>query len=273
MGMKVSYESIRQSCLTEEVLTQKSNNPLRYVRRIFSIRLTPLFINLGFSANAVTALGSITVIFAVMFILLGAVGDYNFIIGAILLNVASTLDRIDGNIARSCKQSSKFGALFDSINGIFQNISYPICLGLALYLRSSGNQVFFLGIEVPEWFWLAVGLVCSCLNLFRKVISSSTRIILNIKTGIRPKMMKSNILFRSFEFIFSTKMELLLLAALLGGLKFFLFGYTILNLIAIPVTILFCLWKTYLVDRKNNLVISSSMLSKGEVRSEKKSQS
>jgi len=95
--------------------TGRANDPLSQVRiyRYISFPLAKLLAKTPITANQVTALGLIASI-ALLFTL--AMGTYPALIAsAILIQLATLFDFIDGNVARIKKQSSIFGAWFDPV--------------------------------------------------------------------------------------------------------------------------------------------------------------
>lgn len=217
-----------------------------FVLRPISFRLTPLFIRLGFSANAVTALGMLLLICGLVFISLGATHRYNFIIGAALINISILLDYIDGNIARWRGQSSQFGALFDHIVGQVYCSFQPICLGLGLYLSSPEHSMFALGLEAPRWVWLVIGAVQSSSGLLSSEVRLRARGVVGLEERRRREITLGLV---SYKTVGALRAPLFLIAALVGMLKFFLLGYAVFNLAALFATIGLFLRKAMLADR------------------------
>lgn len=245
---KASVLDIRQSYTSEKARHDLMGQLWLYlVWRPISFYLTPLFINLGFSANAVTGLGLITLICGLIFILSGATSPFNFIIGATLVSISRVLDCIDGNIARFRGQSSKFGALFDFIAQLIQDAFLPLCLGLGLYLASPEKVPLALGLELPGWWWLVAGGVDSSSGLFRRAVS------LKSQSGVERLEQENSggivwvVLPRA---ILSFKVPLLLIASLVGMLGPFLFGYAAYNLVCLFGMIVLSLRNALLVDRQ-----------------------
>jgi len=247
---KVSASDIRQGYTSKARSDLVANLWLYLALRPISFHLTPLFISLGFSANAVTALGFIPLLSGLVFILLGAASRFNFIVGAALLNIWLLSDCIDGNIARFRGENSKFGRLFDHIAGLILDVSLPVCLGLGLCLASNEHSTLALGLDIPGWFWLLAGAVTSSAGIFRKVVSLQFRRVVG---GDQPVDLRDSsisiwtILPRA---IISFQLPLLMIAALGGALNFFLLGYAVYGLVTLSAMICLSLRRAWLTDRQ-----------------------
>lgn len=247
---KISVLDIRQRYTYEKSRSDLVAHLWIYlVLRPISFYLTPPLINLGFSANAVTALGLVPLICGLAFILLGAISALNFIIGAALVNIWYLCDCIDGNIARFLGQCSKFGALFDFIVGLIYHTFLPLCLGLAIYLANSQHEMIAFQQKVPIWCWLVAGAVEPSAGLFRKVVSLQSRGVV----GGQDAMQKNSrvtiwaILPRA---VLSFKAPLLLVASLTGLLGLWLFGYAVYNLVSLVGIVSLSLRRARLEDRR-----------------------
>ena len=248
--MKVSAIDVRQSYTSRKARTDLTAHLWIYlVLRPISFALTPFFINLGLSANAVTALGLIPLICGLVFILLGAISPVNFVIGAALINIWYLCDCIDGNIARFRGRVSKFGALFDWMVGRIYHAFLPACLGLGLYLASPERSTLALGLGIPRWFWLLTGGVELFAGLLRDMVSLQTRRIVGGKVtpGTDSETSIRTILPGA---ILSFKLPLLLVASLAGALPVWLLGYVVYNLTTLVAMILLALRKARLADQQ-----------------------
>ncbi len=245
---KVSALDIRQSYTSEKARSDLFGGLWIYVLRPVSFHLTPLFINLGFSANAVTALGLIPLLCGLVFILLGAASPFNFIVGALFANIWKLCDCIDGNIARFQGQVSKFGELFDWMVGTIFYF-YPVCVGLGLYLASPERSTLALGLELPRWFWLLAGVAELSASLFYQVVHREARMIMGAQTAF---LADSNISIWTIlpRAIVSFKAPLLLAASLAGVLGFWLFGYAAYNVVILVGMVLIALRKALLADEQ-----------------------
>lgn len=217
-----------------------------FVLRPISYRLAPLFIRLGFSANAVTALGLLLLICGLAFVSLGAAHRGNLVIGATLINLWVFSDYTDGHVARWRGQSSQFGVLFDHIVGQVYAAFQPICLGLGLYLSSPEQWTFALLGDIPRWVWLVVGAVQSSSDLLGSEVRLRSRGVVGLQERRR-----RNITFGlvSYKTVLALRAPLFLLASLVAVLELFLLGYAIFSFVALSATIGLFLRKAMLADR------------------------
>lgn len=221
------------------------------VLRPISFHVAALFVNLGFSANAVTALGLIPLLGGLVFILLGAASPFNFVIGALFVNLWYLFDAIDGNVARFRSQTSNFGAILDHMVGKVYHTFLPLCLGLGLYFATPEWWVLAWGLELPLWCWLLFGVVESLASLLRDAVSARARIEMGEQAAVpldsKPSI--STILPRA---ILSFNKPLLLIASLVGALGLFLFSYAVYNLAALVGMVVLVLRKALLADQQRN---------------------
>ncbi len=249
---KVSARDICQCYTSEKARSDMVAQTWIYlVLRPISFYLTPLFINLGFSANTVTCLGLFPLLGGMALILLGSHSPLNFTIGAMLVNIWYLGDAIDGNIARFQGQTSKFGAILDWLVGMLYHTFLPVCLGLGLYLASPERAMLALGLDFPKWIWLLAGAVRLFAELLREVVSLGGRKIVGLKIvdqiDSKAKISLKDILPRIFP---NFEIPLLLVSSLVGVLGFFLLFYTIYNLAILAGMILLALRKALLADQQ-----------------------
>ncbi len=232
-GSKISWKDIKRIYPVEKAQLRLIRDPWGYfVLRPISYRITPWFIHLGFSANAVTVLAFALIICGLAFITSGAVYQYNFIIGALIINISAILDRVDGNIARFHNRCSKFGEMLDAIVGIFSTALLPVCLGLGLSFGAA-SSVSIWGRSLPGLFWLLLGITDSWTYLFRKALSFKYQMIRADKAW-KPGWKMGSILS---AFPFSLKEPLLIVVSIIGVLDFFLFSYMVCNLAALLIIV------------------------------------
>ncbi len=118
-----------------------------WVRRI-SFLFTYLFINLGFSSNAVTAVSIlVTLAGCVCF----AISTNGCVIAAvILINLWLILDCVDGNIARCKQQKKRYGEFIDAMGGYFTVAFVYLAMGICTFHRG--------GVLLPEnCEWILIG--------------------------------------------------------------------------------------------------------------------
>jgi len=176
--MKATYADVRAAYPASDVERHKIISPYSYyVLGVLSLRLTPLFINLGLRANTVTALGFVVALLIQPVIVLGALDPLYFVVASLLVHVFYLLDNIDGHIARFHRNSSYVGSLLDPLASWVQRTLFPVSLGLALYFSPS-NSIYAFGLTVPAWAWIAVGITRMYAYLLTIAIGSKTDALL-----------------------------------------------------------------------------------------------
>ncbi len=110
--------------------------------RHLSYRLTPVLLNTPITPNQITSISlSFGLLCAACFISGNHIAG---IIGALLMTASYTFDNCDGDVARTKKMSSEFGAKFDDMADWMVDASFFAALGYGT------SQV----MEQPFWFWL-----------------------------------------------------------------------------------------------------------------------
>ena len=106
---------MRETCRASEVydkLVKPWDGPVsRYINRRVSLRITCFLINHNIipSPNLITIITTFIGLFSALVVL------YNPVLGGILVELASILDGVDGEIARLTGKTSKYGAFLDSM--------------------------------------------------------------------------------------------------------------------------------------------------------------
>jgi len=119
--------------------------PIRYIVKL----LHPI----GFTPNGLTLLGFLLTVVTAFVLAAGW-----FVSGGILLLFASLFDMLDGSLARETKQTSTFGAFFDSTldryseSVIFLALAYYYLTGGANGINVSAN----FAINTPETFSILI---------------------------------------------------------------------------------------------------------------------
>ena len=176
---KASVEGVRQSYPLWKARHDQMHNPVSYyVWEPIAFRLAPVFINWGFSANMVTTLGVLVLLCGLTCIGLGAVSRLHFLLGAVLLNLVVLLDNIDGHVARFTGQVSNFGTLFDFLAMWLLYSLFPVCLGVGLFFADPEPSLLVLGVTVPQWVWVAAGVVQMFTYLWTEVVGYQTALLL-----------------------------------------------------------------------------------------------
>jgi hypothetical protein len=158
--MRYSYNKI-----VESLPKKKNSNSSWWVKmwvRKASFPFTYLFINLGFSPNAVSIL-------SIAFVLAACVGyvvstPVAIITAVVLINVWLILDCVDGNIARCRKQKTVYGEFVDDIGGYY--VVAFIYLAIAFCVYNIGGM--FVDVS-NKWILAAGGVACICDILARLI--------------------------------------------------------------------------------------------------------
>jgi hypothetical protein len=106
----------------------------RYVLRPLSVPLTWAALRLGLSANGVSY---ISVIFSVSGAILFSLEGFTLpLLGAVLLNVFSVLDCVDGNISRVRNTAGPWGGWADAVMGFIAYTAVFLSTGIYAFLRT-----------------------------------------------------------------------------------------------------------------------------------------
>ena len=106
--------------------------------------LVPLFIQIGFSANAITLLSILFGFLGVVGLLQGTVPG--IMAGALGFLVANILDECDGKVARQTGTSSRLGALLDTWADFLVHTAFFLALGIGMSRQFSVRSWLVLGI-------------------------------------------------------------------------------------------------------------------------------
>ena len=110
--------------------------------RHLSYRLTPILLKTSITPNQITA---VSLLFGLLCAVCFISGNYIAgIVGALLLTASYTFDNCDGEVARTKKLSSEFGAKFDDMADWMVDASFFVALGYGT------SQI----MNQPFWFWL-----------------------------------------------------------------------------------------------------------------------
>jgi len=141
-----TIQAIREQYTEEKRLLDKGTNlwVYLYVRK-FSFYPTWLCLKLGISANQVTLSSILIGMFGCVLFVLG--GKVNIVMGAVLINVWSVLDCVDGNLARLLNTKSKYGWFLDSITGFMLNSILLFCMGIGIYFHPD-NLILILSAHL-----------------------------------------------------------------------------------------------------------------------------
>ncbi len=135
---------------------------VKLVARRLSYLFTFLLVNIGCSANFVSALSGF-VVFAGC-VLLSINNTVCIIIGVVLINLWIVLDCCDGNIARVTKKSSYMGEFVDAVSGYVICAFNFLAIGIAAFNRSE------LLLGPNNYLFIIIGAVGCITNLFSRLI-------------------------------------------------------------------------------------------------------
>jgi phosphatidylglycerophosphate synthase len=151
--MTYTLKNIRDSLPPEK--SKQDGLWTRFVLRPLSIPVTWAALALGLSANRVSYL---SVIFSLAGGILFSLRGFWFPLwGAILLNIFSIFDCVDGNVARTSKTASPWGGWADAVMGFIAYTAVFLSTGVYMYLRTGW------------WIILVVSGVTSSANLLTRV--------------------------------------------------------------------------------------------------------
>lgn len=152
--------------IVESLPVKKNSNSSWWVKlwvRKASFPFTWLFINIGFSPNAVSVL-------SIAFVMAACAGyvistPATIITAVVLINVWLVLDCVDGNIARCRKQKTIYGEFVDDIGGYF--VVAFIYLAIAFCVYNMGGLL----VEEGNKWMLAAGGVASICDILARLIN------------------------------------------------------------------------------------------------------
>jgi phosphatidylglycerophosphate synthase len=127
----------------------------KFVLRPFALPFTYLALKLRLKANTVSYLSAIFSIGGGILFCMG--GFWAPFWGAVMLNIFSIFDCVDGNVARVTKTASLWGAWADAVMGFVAYCAMFLSLGVYIYLRTG-------------WWWiLLITGITSSANLLARV--------------------------------------------------------------------------------------------------------
>jgi 1L-myo-inositol 1-phosphate cytidylyltransferase / CDP-L-myo-inositol myo-inositolphosphotransferase len=106
---------VAERLLVERAAAKSLDGPVsRHLNRPLSRRLSLLFVRVGLSPNAVTAIAFATALVAAAAVAVGRESAIALVLGGLLVQLASIVDGCDGGVARATLRSSPAGAFLDS---------------------------------------------------------------------------------------------------------------------------------------------------------------
>ena len=142
----------------------------RWVLRPLSYPISWVFLQWGWSANAVSYLSAII---AILGGLLLSLPYFRFqVLGAILLNLFAVLDCADGNVARVTRTTGPWGAWADALGGYVAYVSALLGAGMAAEVIAVTQPQSFLCLPEfvwPQGGWVFLGALAASANLLMRL--------------------------------------------------------------------------------------------------------
>jgi hypothetical protein len=142
----------------------------RWVLRPLSYPISWLFLQWGWSANAVSYLSAVV---AILGGLLLSLPYFRFQVwGAILLNLFAVLDCADGNVARVTRTTGPWGAWADALGGYVAYVSALLGAGMAAEVTAVTQPQSFLCLPEfvwPQGGWVFLGALAASANLLMRL--------------------------------------------------------------------------------------------------------
>ena len=158
--MKYTYKNI-----VDSLPIKKNSNSSWWVKlwvRKISFLFTYIFINLGFSSNAVSLLSIfVTMIACLCF---GISSNISIAVAVILINLWLILDCVDGNIARCTHKHTTYGEFIDDMGGYFTTAFVYFAIALAAF--HNGGMLVQKGSEIV----LIAGALSSISDILARLI-------------------------------------------------------------------------------------------------------
>jgi hypothetical protein len=137
----VSIEELRSDYRRGSKIEEDRNEVWTfYLARPVSFYCAAAFLRLGATANQVTWLSFVVLVFGCL--LLGLGGHGAALLGAGLLNVWLVLDCVDGTIARFHNSQSLYGAFLDAMSGYAAYALLFLAIGVGAYNRPDAVWLF-----------------------------------------------------------------------------------------------------------------------------------
>jgi CDP-L-myo-inositol myo-inositolphosphotransferase len=168
----------------------------RHVNRRFSLAATRVLMNLPVRPNHVTAFSlGVSILAAFTAALATALEPGWLVVGAVLWQLASMLDGIDGELARLKFQGSRLGEWFDTLTDDIGKFAFFIGSGIGL-AEVSGNAI-----------WLQLSIIAVLLqfsvavNLYRKLVKTGSGSHYALAWETKPKDTWASRFYHRIEFL------------------------------------------------------------------------
>lgn len=154
---------------------------LRIVRPIANA-ITPPFIELGVSANAITVIRILISAAALAVLAFSGAGEWYFVLPAFYL--AFVLDCVDGNVARLSASVTYWGKFLDGLGDNVYAAFAPAAAAIGVWSKSGSNLALFVGLAAT-----AGALLNQCvryrLSFFREWMTAETGALTESESGTR----------------------------------------------------------------------------------------
>jgi len=177
-----------------------------------------LCIKLGITANQVTFAGIAIGIVGCGLLAFGSWGA--IILGAILVNLSTLADFIDGDVARTTHTESEYGDRMDGFAYLVMVALLPISVGIGLYRHP---DILF---SLTPWVYLFLGIIASYTRTFRYAASYQSR--LSAEPGEQRPGLLGFLTMWGMRLIIIREL-LLLVCAICNALSLFLAFYAVMN--------------------------------------------
>jgi CDP-L-myo-inositol myo-inositolphosphotransferase len=140
--------------LVERAAAKRADGPVaRYLNRRLSRPLSLLLVRLGVSPSAVTISSFLLTLVAAAALALGSLWPLALIAGGVLVQLASVVDGVDGEIARASLRASRYGGFLDSVLDRAGDAAVLVGLAVASGLDTASSAVLaaalFGTLQVP----------------------------------------------------------------------------------------------------------------------------
>ena len=122
----------------------------RLVNRRFSWRLSLLFVRLGLTPSAVTALTFALTLVAAATLALGARSWIALVAGGVLVQLVSIVDGCDGEVARASLRSSQAGAFLDAVLDRIGDSALLVALAIAAGFGTTATALLVAALVVSS---------------------------------------------------------------------------------------------------------------------------
>ena len=156
--MKYTVADIKRSYSREKKASEKKYHLIGHlIYRPISFYLTPIFLTVSLSANAVSLIGLFLCLLLPVVSIFG--GAFAYLYMALLSFSCLILDYIDGNIARTTGKSQPLGRYLDSFSGTVYSVLLYASMGLLLEYGEGPGRFLDKG-------GIAIALLIALLNVF-----------------------------------------------------------------------------------------------------------